>query len=279
MSHFNALANTWWDVNGPQRILHKMNLLRMDFINETIKAHLPLNFDATSPEEEVYIPCYNLDLLPENVRNAILQEQETKRTAMVKTMRLSALDIGCGGGILTESMGRMPWISHVKGIDLSTEVLAVAKSHKELDPMLSEKVSYELKPVEDIPVEEKYDVVTMFEMLEHVNYPSEVLTQALSRVNPGGWVFISTINRDFVSWFTTIFMGEHVLNVVPVGTHTYDKYINESEIRNWMADTKQGVAQFKVASSKGCVYMPLYGWKFTDSPHVGNYFMAIQRLL
>ncbi len=68
MSHFNALASTWWDVNGPQRILHKMNLLRMDFIHDNIRSHLTLNKPGTPQDEEIYIPPYNVDLLPKPIK-------------------------------------------------------------------------------------------------------------------------------------------------------------------------------------------------------------------
>ncbi|KAI0461776.1 hypothetical protein LJB42_004849 [Komagataella kurtzmanii] len=285
MSHFNQLASTWWDVNGPQRILHKMNLLRMDFINDTIKSHLKLNKGVTDPEEQIYIPPFNVDnVLPKEIADRINGEQEIRRQQLWQQLKLDALDIGCGGGILSESLARLPVVNRVKGIDLSTEVLEVARQHKKLDPMVREKLTYELKAVEDLdPDTEQYDVVTMFEMLEHVNYPAEVLKAALRHVKPGGWIFISTINRDLISWFTTIFMGEHILKIVPLGTHTYDKYINEKELEKWVEDRHENSdlgdlrKQFEVAGSKGCVYLPCYGWKFTDNVEVGNYFMALKR--
>ncbi|KAK6460783.1 hexaprenyldihydroxybenzoate methyltransferase mitochondrial precursor [Scheffersomyces coipomensis] len=281
MSHFNALASSWWDVNGPQRILHKMNLLRMDFIYSTIRNHIQLNDPETPEDEQVYIPPFNVDLLPKPVRNTIIQEQEERRDDILNASKLSVLDIGCGGGILSESMARLSFIKSVKGIDLSKDVLEAAKLHKLKDPMLNEdehKLNYELMAIEDIPKSETYDVVTMFEMLEHVDHPSKVLIEALNKVNVGGWVFISTINRDFVSWFTTIFMGEHILGIVPVGTHTLEKYIDQSEIREWFDKDPERKSSFKVIDTKGCIYLPAYGWKFTSTPDVGNYFMAIKRV-
>lgn len=271
MSHFNALASSWWDVNGPQRILHKMNLLRMDYINEIVKSHIKLN-DGVSEEDEVYVPPYSVDILPKNIRKTILEEQEERRNEILEARPLRALDVGCGGGILSESLARLSYIESVKGIDLSEDVLEAARLHQKNDPALL-NLTYELTAVEDLG-DEKFDVVTVFEMLEHVQYPSRVLAEVLSRVDKGGWVFLSTINRDFVSWFTTIFMGEHVLGIVPVGTHTLEKYINESEIRDWVTLQKG----FRVVDSRGCVYVPSCGWRFTEHPGVGNYFMAIQRV-
>ena len=181
--------------------------------------------------------------------------------------------------IVSESLARLSFIESVQGIDLSTEVLEAAKLHKTKDPLLTEskKLNYELKAIEDLPLDAEYDIITMFEMLEHVTYPSRVLIEALLRVKVGGWVFLSTINRDFVSWFTTICMGEHVLRIVPVGTHSLDKYINQEEIKKWMEEDPERKECFDVVDAKGCVYLPAYGWKFTSSPNVGNYFMAIQR--
>lgn len=276
MSHFNALASSWWDVNGPQRILHKMNLLRMDYIHEIVRMHLKLNQDAKLDEEEIYIPPFNVDLLPLQIKGRILQEQDEKRDELLLHKKLRALDVGCGGGILAESLARLRFVESVKGIDLSTDVLEAAKVHMNEDPQLAHKLSYNLQAVEDLPRDEKYDIITVFEMLEHVEYPSRVLSEVLDRVEDNGWVFLLTINRDFVSWFTTIFMGEHVLNIVPVGTHTLEKYINEEEIRTWVKSDYAG--KFEVVDSRGCIYLPSCGWKFTDYPGVGNYFMAIQKV-
>lgn len=277
LKHFNALASTWWDVNGPQRILHKMNLLRMDFIVDTIRANLQLNRKDTPEEESIYIPPYNLDLLPRPIRLRIVDEQELKRDELLDASRLKILDVGCGGGILSESMARLRYVDHVKGIDLSPDVIEAAKLHMKKDPILRDqgKISYQLQAIEDVSATEKYDVITMFEMLEHVKYPAQVLGAAMDHLEVGGWLFLSTINRDPISWFTTIFMGEHVLRIVPVGTHNVEKYINEYEISDWVKSTRP---DFVVTDSKGCIYLPAYGWKFTDTALVGNYFMAIKRV-
>lgn len=275
LSHFNALASSWWDVNGPQRILHKMNLLRMDFVRENIRDHLKLNDADTDPEDEVYIPPYNVNLLPESIRENIILDQELRRDEILEDDTMKVLDVGCGGGILSESMARLPFVDLVKGIDLSTDVLKAAEIHMLKDPMLKEKLSYKLQAIEQIPKREKYDVITLFEILEHVDYPANILQEALSRLNSNGWLFLSTINRDFVSWFTTIFMGEHLLGIVPVGTHTLEKYINHEEIKQWLLDHSD---EFQLMDSRGCVYIPSYGWKFTSNENCGNYFMAIRKV-
>lgn len=273
--HFNQLASSWWNVHGPQRILHKMNILRMEFITETIRDNLDLNKDIVDPEEKIYIPGYNYqNILPNEVSKAISLEKNEKINELYNELTLDCLDIGCGGGILSESISRLPIVNKVKGIDLSPSVLEVAKKHKSLDPMIEDKIDYELTSIEELSKDSQFDIVTMFEMLEHVDYPSQVLKNALEHVKPGGYVFLSTINRDFISWFTTIFMGEHILRIVPVGTHTYSKYINQVEVSEWF---QTDASDFEVISSKGCIYLPLKGWVFTDNSNVGNYFMAIRR--
>ncbi|ODV97049.1 hypothetical protein PACTADRAFT_39672 [Pachysolen tannophilus NRRL Y-2460] len=273
--HFNQLASSWWNINGSQRILHKMNLLRMDFIQDTISSNLKLNEGVESVEEEVYIPPYDLSLLPNEVSGAIKLEQILKKRQLYNKLSLRALDVGCGGGILSESLARLPIIKAVTGIDLSNEVLEVAKIHSKLDPLIVDKIDYKLMAIEDLPLTEKYEIITIFEMLEHVTYPAAVLKNVLEHVEIGGWVFLSTINRDFISWFTTIFMGEHILKIVPVGTHTLEKYINQKEIVSWF---NENADNFEIKDSKGCIYLPFQGWSFTNCPDLGNYFMAIQRV-
>lgn len=254
-----------------------MNLIRMDFVNDMIRLHLKLNQGVEDPEDQVYVPPYNVNLLPKPVRAQILKEQESRRSEILNAKRLRALDVGCGGGIFSESLARLPYVELVKGIDLSSDVIAAAEWHKKLDPLLADKLTYELQAVGDIPKDEKFDVVTAFEMLEHVPYPSEVLNELFQRVDTGGWVFLSTINRDFVSWFTTIFVAEQVIGLVPRGTHTLKKYINEEEIREWFAQSEHAKT-FKHVKSKGNFYLPARGWEFTDCPGMGNYFMAFQKV-
>lgn len=254
-----------------------MNLIRMEFVNDTIRLHLKLNEGIEDPEDEIYIPPYNIDLLPPTVRMKILQEQEVRREQILDSKNLKALDVGCGGGICAESMARLNYIKLVKGVDLSPDVIEVAKLHKEKDPAIQDKITYQLQAVEDLPQSEKYDIITAFEMLEHVPHPSEVLSEILRRVNDGGWVFLSTINRNLVSWFTTIFVAEDILKIVPKGTHTLEKYIDEAEIQKWLS-TSEFADKFRVVLSKGGMYVPACGWVFNECPQLGNYFMAIQKI-
>ena len=139
----------------------------------------------------------------------------------------TVLDVGCGGGILSESMaGRGAMVT---GIDLGDKALKVAKLHL-LES--GRKVSYRKTAVEDIARDEPhhYDIVTCMEMLEHVHNPASTVNACAELVKPGGWVFFSTINRNPKSYLFAIIGAEYVLNLLPRGTHDYAKFIKPSEL-------------------------------------------------
>lgn len=267
--HFQQLAPTWWDTWGSQRILHKMNLARLDFIQRILRNEIKIE------NKDIYIPGFNhREHLPAYVSKAIEKDIFKEVNSILAQKKFDALDIGCGGGILSESLARLPFVQSVTGIDLTPECIEVAKEHALKDPSIKDKIFYKLLPLEK--VHGQYDIVTMFEMLEHVNEPSEILSQAWKKLKPDGIMFLSTINRDPISWFTTIFMGEHILKVVPKGTHHLDKYINSSEIEEWF---QQNVAEkYQILETKGTMYLPVNGWIEHDCANVGNYFMAIKKV-
>ena len=270
VKHFQELAPTWWDTNGSQRILHKMNLARMDFIRDTLSDSIKVK------DPDTFIPGYNYkEFFPEGVSHTVEMELKQKLSEELQKKQYNVLDIGCGGGILAESMARQPFVKHVLGIDLTEDCINVAIHHATLDPVLAGKVSYEGIALEDVKAKD-YDIVTCFEMLEHVDKPSDILQHAWKRLAPNGVLFLSTINRDLVSWFTTIFMGETVLKIVPEGTHHLSKYINSSEIVEWF--DKKHPRDHKLLNLKGTMYIPTQGWVNHDCTNVGNYFMAVKKL-
>lgn len=267
MAHFAQLAKSWWDPTGPQRILHKMNLMRLDFMRETLE----INGAGAKGYSPKLIP-------PQLLQESNLDSIKPK---------LNVLDIGCGGGLLSESMARLPFVKSVTGVDVTPEVIEVAKQHSLLDPALKGKLNYELKPVEDLTRKQEFDMVTMYEVLEHLDEPSFGLRKAMSLVKPGGWLFLSTINRTLASYMSTIFLGEYVLGIVPKGTHTWTKYINSNEVREFVE--KEG--QWQVARTQGTIYLPTQGWVRFDPTSTGplsllncaigqtggNYVMAMYR--
>ena len=142
----------------------------------------------------------------------------------------TVLDIGCGGGILAESMAAHG--ARVTGIDLGEAPLAVAKLHLKESGL---KVDYRHVSAEDLAREqpEAFDVVTCMEMLEHVPDPASTIAACAKLVKPGGQVFFSTINRNPKSWLFAIVGAEYVLNLLPKGTHEYMKFIKPSELEGW----------------------------------------------
>ncbi len=145
------------------------------------------------------------------------------------------LDIGCGGGILTESMAQLG--ANVKGIDLGEAPLAVANIHAKESNL---DIVYQAISAEDIAIQEaeQYDVVTCMEMLEHVPDPSSIVNACAQLCKPGGDIFFSTINRNPKSFLFAIVGAEYVLNLLPKGTHEYEKFIRPSELDRWIRQAK-----------------------------------------
>jgi 2-polyprenyl-6-hydroxyphenyl methylase/3-demethylubiquinone-9 3-methyltransferase len=159
------------------------------------------------------------------------------------------LDVGCGGGILSESMAERG--ADVTGIDLGDKALKVAKLHQ-LES--GSKVDYRLISAEDLAKEQplSFDVVTCMEMLEHVPDPEAIVSACAQLVKPGGSVFFSTINRNPKAYLFAVIGAEYVLNMLPKGTHEYQKFIKPSELSSWARHTGLNVCQLK-----GIGYNPL----------------------
>ena len=179
------------------------------------------------------------------------------------------LDIGCGGGILTEAMAAAG--ATVTGLDMAEKPLAVARLHQ-IESALD--VDYQQGTAEELARKEagQYDVVTCLEMLEHVPEPSQVIASACQLVRPGGDVFLSTINRTPKSFMFAIVGAEYVLKMLPAGTHEYQKFIRPSELESWARD-----AGLQHRSSIGMHYNPLTR-EYTLAPGLNvNYLMHFHR--
>lgn len=183
----------------------------------------------------------------------------------------SVVDIGCGGGILSESLAIAG--AKVTGIDLAQEVLGIAKLHG-LDSGV--KVDYQLIAAEQYAElhPEKHDIVTCMEMLEHVPDPQAIIQAAADCVKPGGWIFFSTLNRNYKSYLLAIFAAEQVLNLVPKGTHTHEKFITPAEM-----DAMARLAGLYLRDSAGIDFNPLIAqYGLSDNLDV-NYLLAYQKAI
>jgi 2-polyprenyl-6-hydroxyphenyl methylase/3-demethylubiquinone-9 3-methyltransferase len=180
LEKFSALAHRWWDPESEFKPLHRINPLRLEWID----------------------------------RVAALSGK-------------SALDVGCGGGILAEAMARRG--ARVKGIDLSDKAIKVAQLHS-LETRTA--VDYEAVSAEDLAARSPgaYDVVTCMELLEHVPDPASTVRACADLARPGARVFFSTINRNLKSYVLAVIGAEYVLKLLPKGTHDYMKFIKPSEL-------------------------------------------------
>jgi 2-polyprenyl-6-hydroxyphenyl methylase/3-demethylubiquinone-9 3-methyltransferase len=181
----------------------------------------------------------------------------------------SVLDVGCGGGILAESMALLG--AKVTGIDLAEKSLTVARLHG-LESGVA--VNYQAISAEDMAVSHpaQFDVVTCMEMLEHVPDPASIVQACATLVKPGGWVFFSTLNRNPKSFLFAIVGAEYVLRMLPRGTHSYENFIKPSELA--ASVRKAGLATVKLA---GLEYNPITDlYKLSNDTSV-NYLMSTRR--
>lgn len=179
------------------------------------------------------------------------------------------VDIGCGGGILSESMAMAN--ATVTGIDMAQGPLAVARLHQHESEI---EVDYRQATAEELAATEPetYDVVTCLEMLEHVPDPAQVIRSCAELVKPGGHVFFSTINRNLKSFAFAIVGAEYVLKLLPAGTHEYEKFIRPSELESWARH-----CGLSLRDSIGMHYNPLTkDYSLGDNLDV-NYLMYFQR--
>lgn len=181
----------------------------------------------------------------------------------------TVIDIGCGGGILSESMAGLG--AHVTGIDLAEKALKVARLHL-LES--GNKVEYRHIAAEDMAAENPaaFDVVTCLEMLEHVPSPASVVQACAQLVKPGGWVFFSTLNRNFKSYALAVLGAEYLMKLLPKGTHDYAKFIQPAELAGFAR-----AAGLEVVDIIGMTYNPLTKTYALENDTGVNYLMACRR--
>jgi len=213
VARFSAIAEAWWDVNGDFRPLHKLNPTRLTFIRE----HLCGHFERQPNGDK---PLAGLDII----------------------------DIGCGGGLLSEPMRRLG--ANVTGIDASDKNIAVARLHAEQSGLA---INYRHMLPEDLPAEtQRFDVVLNMEVVEHVADLGLFLDASAALVKPGGVMIVSTLNRTVKSLALAKVGAEYVLRWLPVGTHDWRKFVRPSELAAGLRP--HGL---EVRDLKGMIYRPI----------------------
>ncbi|MFT4715761.1 MAG: 2-polyprenyl-6-hydroxyphenyl methylase/3-demethylubiquinone-9 3-methyltransferase [Paracoccaceae bacterium] len=231
VAKFEAMATEWWDVNGKFKPLHMMNPCRLDYITQQI---------ATE---------FNRDL-----------------TQALPFKGLQLLDIGCGGGLLSEPMARLG--ANVIGADAAAGNIPVAQIHAEQSGL---SIDYRNVTAEELAANgEQFDVVLNMEVVEHVADPLVYLTACRQLLKPGGLMLCSTLNRNPKSYLMAIIGAEHVMRWLPKGTHDWNKFITPEELIELI--TKSGLTNVDL---KGFVFNPiLWSWSISDKDQSVNYVTA-----
>jgi len=231
VAKFEAMAAEWWDPTGKFKPLHMLNPCRLDYITTQIAAEF--DRDLTAP-------------LP------------------FKGLRL--LDIGCGGGLLSEPMARLG--AEVVGADAAARNIPVARLHAE---QMGLKIDYRHCAAEDLARDDEvFDVVLNMEVVEHVADPQEFLTACQGLLKPGGLMICSTLNRNSKSFVMGIIGAEWVMRWLPKGTHDWAKFITPDEL--YAMIEKAGL---RPVDRKGMVFNPIrWDWSLSDRDLSVNYVTA-----
>ena len=229
---FSDLADEWWDVNGKFKPLHMFNPIRIEYITEKIKQE------------------FNLV----NRNNNFLKD-------------LKVLDIGCGGGLISEPLARLG--GEVTGIDASEKNIKVAKLHSKKNNL---NINYLNKSPEQLNNSEKFDIVLNLEIVEHVENVDLYIKSCSNLLKKNGIMFTATLNRTIISYIKAIVGAEYILRWLPIGTHDWNKFIKPEEL-----EKKLSLANFCTIDVKGLEFNPLFNkWKKSDNLSV-NYIICSKR--
>ena len=226
---FSKLADEWWDVNGKFKPLHMFNPIRIEYITESIKNY------------------YKLDKSKNNFLHG-----------------LNILDIGCGGGLISEPMARLG--ANVTGIDASEKNINVAKLHSKKSGL---KINYLNTSPENLTDYEKFDIILNLEVVEHVEDVSLYIRSCNKLLKKNGLMFTATLNRSFTSYVKAIIGAEYILRWLPIGTHDWNKFIKPEELERLLFKEK-----FQTLNITGLKFTPLLNkWKKSKDLSV-NYIIS-----
>ncbi len=238
VARFNRLGDLWWDKNGKMGILHDINPIRVAYIRD-------------------------------HVRRFILHDAGALNTPGARPLEgVRIADIGCGGGILSESLAELG--AKVTGVDPAPNNIAVAQRHAEKSGL---DIDYRNITAEDLAATgEQFDAVAALEVIEHVEGPQDFIAMLGRLLKPGGLIFLATIDRTTKSYLFAILAAEYVLGWVPKGTHNHDKFIRPDELSSWLR--RAGMREIDRA---GMNFQPLTrSWRKSHDTDV-NYMMAAKK--
>ena len=230
---FSSLAEEWWDVNGKFKPLHMFNPIRIEYITQMIRKHFKISDKKINPFKELKI-----------------------------------LDIGCGGGLISEPMARLG--ANVTGIDASEKNIKIAKIHSKENNL---KINYINSSPERLKEKEEFDIILNLEIIEHVEDVNLYIDSCSILLKKGGLMFTATLNRTVVSYIKAIVGAEYILRWLPIGTHDWNKFIRPEELEKKLSN-----ANFKTKEIKGLEFNPFNRkWKKTDNLSV-NYIICSKKI-
>ncbi|XP_065079354.1 ubiquinone biosynthesis O-methyltransferase, mitochondrial-like [Ochlerotatus camptorhynchus] len=196
------MAEEWWNPTGPLKGLHSMNSLRVPLIRDGL------------------------------IATSLVPQGQIRSPQVLKG--LDILEVGCGGGILTEALARIH--ANMVGIDPGEKLINVAREHAERDQKISPRIQYLVETVEEHAQKnvDRYDAVVASEVLEHVNDKAAFLEHCVMALKPGGSIFITTLNKTTASWLGGVVAAEYVLKLVPENTHDWEKFIAPLDLQRML---------------------------------------------
>ena len=231
IAKFSKIAAEWWSPNGKFKPLHKFNPIRIKYLKENIIEHFKLK-QTNSPLKG-----------------------------------LNILDIGCGGGLLSEPITRLG--AKVTAIDASKKNIQVAKFHAKKNSL---KINYLCSSPEKLNLNKKFDVILNMEIVEHVEDLNFFIKKSSNLLKKNGLMFIATLNKTFKSYVFAIIGAEYVLRWLPIGTHDWNKFIKPEELEKKLTDLN-----FSITNLTGLNYNPVFQeWKKTKDTSV-NYIISAKK--
>ena len=230
INKFSKIADEWWDINGKFKPLHMFNPIRIEHILDTT-----LNYFQIDKNKK--LPLKNLKIL----------------------------DMGCGGGLISEPMSRLG--AEVTGIDASDKNIQVAKLHAKQNNL---KINYLNTVPENLSQQNKFDIILNLEVVEHVENLDLYLSSCFKLLRKNGIMFTATINRTFTSYLKAIVGAEYILRWLPIGTHDWNKFIKPEELEKKLTDLN-----FSITDLTGLSFNPVFQeWKKSKDVSVNYIFSA-----